>query len=66
MVAVFLDLTNFTGRIFWDDQEESTDLAHAVLTGFIQVVSDVGGIRSASVAMGFSRDSCPATWHSPR
>lgn len=58
MVAVFLDLTNFTGRTFWDDQEQTADLAHAVLTGFIQIVSDFGGhplgLRGDGLFAGFS------------
>jgi len=32
LAAVFLDLTDFTGRSFWDDETEVVDLAHAVLT----------------------------------
>ena len=58
MVAVFLDLTNFTGRTFWEDQEQSADLAHAVLTGFIEVVSNFGGyplgLRGDGLFAGFS------------
>lgn len=58
MVAVFLDLTNFTGRTFWDSQEEVVDLAHAVLTGFIEVVSSYGGfplgLRGDGLFAGFS------------
>lgn len=40
---MFLDLTDFTGRSFWDDEEEVGDLAYAVLTGFVQVVTSYGG-----------------------
>lgn len=58
MVAVFLDLTNFTGRTFWDDQEETADLAHAVLSGFIEVVINFGGhplgLRGDGLFAGFS------------
>lgn len=58
MVAVFLDLTNFTGRTFWDDQDETVDLAHAVLSGFIEVVSHYGGyslgLRGDGLFAGFS------------
>lgn len=39
LVAVFLDLSDFTGRTFWDEQSEVVDLAHAVLTGFIETIS---------------------------
>jgi adenylate cyclase len=58
MVAAFLDLTNFTGRTFWDDQDEVVDLAHAVLSGFIEVVSLFGGhplgLRGDGLFAGFS------------
>lgn len=58
MVAVFLDLTNFTGRTFWDDQEEAADLADAVLSGFIEIVSNFGGhplgLRGDGLFAGFS------------
>lgn len=58
MVAAFLDLTNFTGRTFWDDQDEAVDLAHAVLKGFIQIVSNFGGhplgLRGDGLFAGFS------------
>ena len=58
MVAVFLDLTNFTGRTFWDDQDETVDIAHAVLTGFIEVLSNFGGhplgLRGDGLFAGFS------------
>jgi adenylate cyclase len=61
MVAVFLDLTNFTARTFWDDQEEAVDLAHAVLTGFIEVVGRFGGhplgLRGDGLFAGFSPGS---------
>jgi adenylate cyclase len=58
MVSVFLDLTNFTARTFWDDQDETVDLAHAVLSGFIEVVSKFGGhplgLRGDGLFAGFS------------
>lgn len=58
MMAVFLDLTNFTGRTFWDDQDEVVDLAHAVLSGFIEVVTLFGGhplgLRGDGLFAGFS------------
>lgn len=58
MVSVFLDLTNFTGRTFWDEQDEVVDLAHAVLSGFIEVVSLFGGypigLRGDGLYAGFS------------
>lgn len=58
MVAVFMDLTSFTSRTFWDDQDEVVDLAHAVLSGFIEVVSSFGGfplgLRGDGLFAGFS------------
>lgn len=58
MVAAFLDLTNFTGRTFWDDPEETADLADAVLAGFIEIVSNFGGyplgLRGDGLFAGFS------------
>ncbi|SMC71785.1 Adenylate cyclase, class 3 [Janibacter indicus] len=58
MVTVFLDLTNFTGRTFWDDQDEVVDLAHAVLSGFVEVVNLFGGhplgLRGDGLFAGFS------------
>lgn len=58
MVAAFLDLTNFTGRTFWDDQEEAADLADAVLSGFIEIVDNFGGhalgLRGDGLFAGFS------------
>lgn len=43
VATLYLDLTNFTGRTFWDSQKEVTDLAHAVLSGFTYVVTQFGG-----------------------
>jgi class 3 adenylate cyclase len=58
MVAVFLDLTNFTGRTFWDDSSETADLAHAVLSGFVETVVRFGGhplgLRGDGLFAGFS------------
>ncbi|WP_050669004.1 hypothetical protein [Luteipulveratus halotolerans] len=58
MVAAFIDLTNFTGRTFWDDQDEVVDLAHAILSGFIEVVTLFGGhplgLRGDGLFAGFS------------
>jgi class 3 adenylate cyclase len=58
MVAAFLDLTNFTGRTFWDNQEEAANLADAVLSGFIEIVSNFGGhplgLRGDGLFAGFS------------
>jgi class 3 adenylate cyclase len=57
MVAVYLDLTDFTGRTFWDDEGEVADLAHAVLSGFVNVVSAFGGyplgLRGDGLFAGF-------------
>ncbi|GGL77482.1 adenylate/guanylate cyclase domain-containing protein [Glutamicibacter protophormiae] len=57
MVMVFLDLTDFTGRSFWDAETEVVDLAHAVLSGFIETVSKFGGyplgLRGDGLFAGF-------------
>lgn len=57
MVMVFLDLTDFTGRTFWDPQEQVVDLAHAVLAGFIETVTAYGGyalgLRGDGLFAGF-------------
>lgn len=58
MVAVFLDLTNFTGRTFWDDQNDVVALAHAVLSAFVETVQSFGGhplgLRGDGLFAGFS------------
>lgn len=63
MAAVFLDLTDFTGRTFWDDETEVVDLAHAVLTGFIEVVIAHGGyplgLRGDGLFAGFGPGDAP-------
>ena len=65
MVAVFLDLTNFTGRTFWDDDDEVVDLAHAVLSGFVDVVTRFGGhplgLRGDGLFAGFTPGDAVAT-----
>lgn len=43
VTVAFLDLTDFTGRTFWDDPIEVVNLAHAVMTGFMQTVTAFGG-----------------------
>lgn len=57
MVVAFIDLTDFTGRSFWDDEAEVADLAHAILTGFIQTVTAFGGhplgLRGDGLFAGF-------------
>lgn len=57
MAAVFLDLTQFTRRTFWDDPAEVADLAHAIMTGFIEAVSAFGGfplgLRGDGLFAGF-------------
>ncbi|MDR6972039.1 adenylate/guanylate cyclase domain-containing protein [Leifsonia shinshuensis] len=57
IASVFLDLRNFTGRTFWDGQEEVTSLAHAVLSGFTDVVTRYGGhvlgLRGDGLFAGF-------------
>lgn len=57
LASVFLDLTNFTGRTFWDPPEDVARLAHAVLTGFTLIVQRMGGhvlgLRGDGVFAGF-------------
>jgi adenylate cyclase len=57
IATVFLDLTNFTGRTFWDDPGQVADLADAILSGFIEVVSEFGGfplgLRGDGLFAGF-------------
>ncbi|PPG92839.1 adenylate/guanylate cyclase domain-containing protein [Rathayibacter sp. AY1F3] len=57
MTVAFLDLTDFTGRSFWDDPAEVADLAHAVLSGFIETVIAFGGfplgLRGDGLFAGF-------------
>lgn len=43
MVSVYLDLSRFTPRTFWDDLGDVTDLALAVLTQLALVVQSFGG-----------------------
>lgn len=60
MTVGFLDLTDFTRRTFWEDQDDVVDLAHAVLTGFIEVVVSYGGyplgLRGDGLFIGFGGD----------
>lgn len=57
IVATFIDLTDFTGRSFWDDETEVVDLAHAVLSGFVEAVVNFGGfplgLRGDGLFAGF-------------
>lgn len=57
IVATFIDLTDFTGRSFWDDETEVVDLAHAVLSGFVETVVNFGGfplgLRGDGLFAGF-------------
>jgi class 3 adenylate cyclase len=57
IASVFLDLTNFTGRTFWDTPDEVASLAHAVLTGFTGIVQKLGGhvlgLRGDGLFAGF-------------
>lgn len=41
--VAFIDLTNFTGRTFWDEPASVVALAQAVLTQVIEIVVEVGG-----------------------
>jgi adenylate cyclase len=57
IACVFLDLSNFTGRTFWDSAYETARLANAVSTGFIAAVSWFGGfplgLRGDGLFAGF-------------
>jgi class 3 adenylate cyclase len=57
IVVAFIDLTDFTGRSFWDDETEVVDLAHAVLSGFVETVVNFGGfplgLRGDGLFAGF-------------
>lgn len=63
MAVAFIDLTDFTGRSFWDDETEVADLAHAILTGFIETVSAFGGfplgLRGDGLFAGFGPGFAP-------
>lgn len=57
IACVFLDLSKFTGRTFWDGAHETARLANAVSTGFIASVSWFGGfplgLRGDGLFAGF-------------
>jgi adenylate cyclase len=57
LTTIFLDLSNFTRRSFWEDQDDVVDLAHAVLSGFIETVVQFGGhplgLRGDGLFAGF-------------
>lgn len=57
MTAMFIDLRDFTGRSFWDPQDQVADLAHAILAGFIETVLRHGGyplgLRGDGLFAGF-------------
>lgn len=61
LAVTFLDLTDFTGRSFWDDETEVVDLAHAVLSGFVDIVIAFGGyplgLRGDGLFAGFGPGS---------
>lgn len=43
IASLFLDLEEFTARSFWETPLETARLAHAVLTGFTEIVQGLGG-----------------------
>lgn len=65
MVSVFLDLTNFTSRSFWDGAEETARLADGALSGFAYVVGALGGyvlgLRGDGLFAGFGPAVDPRT-----
>lgn len=66
MASVFLDLSQFTSRTFWEEAEDVASLAHAVLSGFTDVVQKLGGhvlgLRGDGLLAGFGpvADPCIA------
>lgn len=63
MASIFLDLSQFTSRTFWDDAENVAVLAHAVLSGFTDVVQKLGGhvlgLRGDGMFAGFGPTDDP-------
>lgn len=57
MCCIFLDMSAFTRRTFWDDEEDVVRLALAVLGALCQTVQDYGGyvigLRGDGVFAGF-------------
>ena len=57
VAALFLDLSNFTGRSFWDDADDVATLADAILGGFTEVVTRLNdhvlGLRGDGLFAGF-------------
>lgn len=43
LAIVFVDLSGFTGRTFWDDLDDVTNLANAVLSAFSDAIHKLGG-----------------------
>lgn len=63
MVSLFIDLTDFTGRTFWDDPELTAELAHGALSGFSYAVTMLGGhvlgLRGDGLFAGFGPSQDP-------
>lgn len=63
IASLFLDLSDFTGRTFWDDADEVARLADAVLTGFTAIVVSLGGhvlgLRGDGLFAGFGPTATP-------
>ncbi len=63
MVSLFIDLTDFTGRTFWDDPESTAELAHGALSGFSYAVTMLGGhvlgLRGDGLFAGFGPSGDP-------
>lgn len=57
VAAVFIDLRDFTGRSFWDDDRGVANLADSVLSAFVQTVVNFGGfplgLRGDGLFAGF-------------
>lgn len=57
IATVFLDLSDFTGRSYWDDPNDVATLADSILSGFTEVVTrldgHVLGLRGDGLFAGF-------------
>ena len=57
IATVFIDLSDFTGRSFWDDDRDVANLADSVLSAFVQTVLNFGGfplgLRGDGLFAGF-------------
>lgn len=63
VASLFLDLSDFTGRTYWDPPDEVARLADAVLSGFTWIVTQLGGhvlgLRGDGLFAGFGPTASP-------